>query len=114
MEERFPNFLTEVDQNEIPQEDIFVFVYAAGHGSASQEQYYLLNEDNVDKIFFPLEEKLRKYGQLGESNVKVVAVYDTSRGPYGPLRFKIELALEKAEEERKLAESEAETEPNQK
>ena len=55
MEKKFPNFLTEMDQNQIPLEEIFVFVYAAGHGCESHEKYYLLNEDNVDKIFFPLE-----------------------------------------------------------
>ena len=37
MEEQYPNFLTEMNPNELPQEEILVFVYAAGHGCATHE-----------------------------------------------------------------------------
>ena len=95
MEERYPNFVNDMDPKNLPQEEILVFVYAAGHGCATHEQYYLLNENHVDKIFWPLEERLGKYGELGGSNVKVVAIYDICREPFDPLKNKVEEALKK-------------------
>ena len=58
MEKEHPNFLTEKDPKDLPQEEILVFAYTAGHGCATHEQFYLLNENKVEKIFWPFEEKL--------------------------------------------------------
>ena len=74
--------MTKKDPKEIPQEEILVFAYTAGHGCATHEQYFLLNESKVDKIFWPFEGKLRKLGEIGGNNVKVVAIYDICREPY--------------------------------
>ena len=41
---------------------VFVFVYYAGHGCMQKRQYFVLNEDNVEKSFWPAEEKLRLIG----------------------------------------------------
>ena len=88
------DFLTK--KVEIPPEEILVFAYTAGHGCADHKQYYLLNEKDVNKIFWPFEDKLRKLGELGGSNVKVVAVYDICREPIEPLKKRISESLEKA------------------
>ena len=87
-----------MDPKQLPKEEILVFAYTAGHGCATHEQYFLLNEDKVEKIFWPFEEKLRKLGELGGSNVKVVAVYDICREPLEPLKNKIYEALKKQTE----------------
>ena len=114
MEKEYPNFLTEKDPKDLPQEEILVFAYTAGHGCATHEQFYLLNENKVEKIFWPFEEKLQKLGELGGNNVKVVGVYDICREPYEPLKNKIEEVLKKAAEESKRAPtSQLETDPDE-
>ena len=44
---------------EIPHEEILILAYFAGHGCSDHKQYYLLNEPEIGKIFWPVEEKLR-------------------------------------------------------
>ena len=62
VEEKFPDFLTKNDPAEIPKEEILVFAYTAGHGCADSKQYFVLNENDIDKIFWPIQEKLRQIG----------------------------------------------------
>ena len=40
-------------------------------------------------------------GELGGSNVKLIAIYDICREPYEPLKAKIQEALDKAAEKLK-------------
>ena len=95
-EKETEDFLTK--KVKIPPEEILVFAYTAGHGCADHKQYYLLNEKDVNKIFWPFEDKLRKLGELGGSNVKVVAVYDICREPFEPLKKRISESLDKVAE----------------
>ena len=39
--------------------DVFVYVYYAGHGCADNQQMFVLNEQSVDKIFWPAEKKIK-------------------------------------------------------
>ena len=78
---------------EPPKEEILILTYFAGHGCSDHSQFFLLNESESEKIFWPAEAKLRKIGQLCGSQVKVVAVYDICREPYESLKVKIEQAL---------------------
>ena len=70
-----------MDPEQIPSEEILVFAYTAGHGCADGKQYYVLNEKELDKIFWPFEDKLRQMGET-RRNVKIVAVYDICREDY--------------------------------
>ena len=75
-----------MDPKDIPRDEVLVFAYYAGHGCADHRQYYLLNENTVERIFWPVQEELRKMGELGGYSVKVVAVYDICREPFEPLK----------------------------
>ena len=54
VEEKIPDFLNKTSTVEIPQEEILVFAYTAGHGCADSKQYYVLNENDINKIFWPI------------------------------------------------------------
>ena len=53
-EQKYPNFLTEMDPKDVPRDEVLVFAYYAGHGCADHRQYYLLNENTVERIFWPV------------------------------------------------------------
>ena len=78
------------DDFEPPTEEIIILAYFAGHGCSDHRQFFLLNESESKKIFWPAETKLRKIGEVCGSQVKVIAVYDICREPYEPLKAKIE------------------------
>ena len=42
------------------KEEAFVFVYVAGHGCADTSQYFVLNEHDIDKAFWKIEDKLMR------------------------------------------------------
>ena len=55
------------------------FAYAAGHGCADVHQYFMLNEADINKVCFKLEEELMLLSKQGGGNNSVFAVYDICR-----------------------------------
>ena len=56
-------------------------------------QYFLMNERDISKIFWPAETNLRKIGTIGGSSVKVMAIYDICREALDPLKKRIAFSL---------------------
>ena len=74
--------------------EIFFFVYYAGHGCADVNQYLVLNEKEVEKIFWPIEDNLRRLGKKCGAALKLFAVYDCCREDYTALKDKVKNLLE--------------------
>ena len=55
------------------------FAYFAGHGSAETHQYFVLNEIDNEKIFWPAESKLIKLADRCNNSLKVFVVFDVCR-----------------------------------
>ena len=70
------------------QEVLLVFYYA-GHGCMKKKQYIVLNEDDIDKIFWPSEENLRVIGRMCGPSVKIFAVNDCCREDYSDLKERL-------------------------
>ena len=66
-----------------------MYFYYAGHGCADHKQIVVLNEQNIDKIFWTVEDKIKTFLRRCGSNVKAICVYDCCREPYQKLRDKI-------------------------
>ena len=77
---RKPDFLECKDYQQITSE-VLLFAYFAGHGCADTNQYFVLNEDNMDKVFWPAERKLMKLAQKCGVPLKIIVVYDICREP---------------------------------
>ena len=73
-----PDFLEDKTYKQI-KEEIFLFVYFAGPGCVDNKQYYVLNEDTVDKCFWKAEEKLRTLTVMAGTSLKMFVVFDTCR-----------------------------------
>ena len=56
-----------------------LYVYFACHGAADNRQYILLNEKQVEKIFWPAEAKIKSILARAGSNCKSIVVYDCCR-----------------------------------
>ena len=41
--------------HESEKENVFIYAYAAGHGVADTQQYFLVNDEDLDKAQFPIE-----------------------------------------------------------
>ena len=54
-------------------------VYVAGHGAADHQQYFLLNEKDIDEIFCPIEQKNRLLLKRCGQRCKMFAIYDCCR-----------------------------------
>ena len=61
------------------KEEVLLVFYYAGHGSMEKDQYIVLNEDDIDKIFWPVEKELRLLGTQCGSSVKIFAINDCCR-----------------------------------
>jgi hypothetical protein len=61
-ETKEPNFIENGNSKNYVRE-IFFFVYYAGHGCADVNQYLVLNEKEAEKIFWPVEDYLRRLGR---------------------------------------------------
>ena len=60
------------------------------------QQYVVLNEDDIEKIFWPAEEKLRLLGRQCGPSLKIFAVNDCCREDYLNLRKNLETEQEKS------------------
>ena len=59
----------------------FLFVYAAGHGVADQQQYFLLNETSGN--IFPIEQRCKDVCLLTKNDCTVFAVFDMCKDVKG-------------------------------
>ena len=75
--------------------EIFLHCYFACHGCQDHTQKVLLNEKDIDKIFWEPETNVKKLLGTTGSNVKALCIYDCCREPYQPLRDRIIEALKK-------------------
>lgn len=91
-ESKEPNFIENGNSNKHVRE-VFFFVYYAGHGCADVKQYFVLNEKEVNKIFWPAEQKIRLIGKKCGSACKIFVVFDCCREDYVALRNKVEKKL---------------------
>ena len=83
---------------------MLLIAYFAGHGCADTKQYYVLNEDQVDKCFWEAEMHLQRLAKMAGPNFKEFIVFDTCREPIDIPRNKvIEYHAEQAA--KKLSES---------
>ena len=71
-------------------QESFMYFYYASHGCADTQQYVMLNEKNVNDIFWPAEQKTRKLLERNGGQVKAVVIFDCSRENYQELKEKIE------------------------
>ena len=69
--------------------EVFLYIYYAGHGCSDNMQYFVLNGQEVDKIFYPAEYRIKKILARAGSNCKSMVVYDCCREDYAELRKKI-------------------------
>ena len=88
-ETKEPNFIENGNSKNYVRE-IFFFVYYAGHGCADVNQYLVLNENKAEKIFWPIEDFLRRLGKKCGSALKLFVIYDCCREDYLALRQKVE------------------------
>ena len=75
-----PDFLNCKDYQQIKEEALLV-AYFAGHGSADTKQYFVLNEDTMDKVFWDAEAKLIRLAKMCGNALKILVIYDTCREP---------------------------------
>ena len=56
-----------------------LFAYFAGHGCQDPRQVFILNEDNVDNAFWPVEYNLNRLMDLCGGALKVFCIFDCCR-----------------------------------
>ena len=79
--------------------EIFLFAYFAGHGCADTSQYFVLNEDTVEKCFWNAERRLIQLAKRSGKLFKQFVVFDTCREPIKIPRGKVEAYHKKLAEE---------------
>ena len=57
------DFLTKIDPAEQIKDEVLVFAYFAGHGCGDTKRQFVLNETEIDKVFWPAEDKLMKFAR---------------------------------------------------
>ena len=62
--------------------EAYLFIYLAGHGCSDYRQYFLLDEENPDQIFWKAEADSRKLLDRCGKEVKMFVVYDCCREDY--------------------------------
>ena len=63
------------------REHILLYAYFAGHGCADTHQYFVINESDLDKAFWPAEMKLLQLAKRCGDGLKILVVYDICREP---------------------------------
>ena len=91
-EKRQPDFISKgLSKNFL--HEVFLYIYYAGHGCADSSQYIILNETNIDKIFWPAEDKIKLILRRSGSNLKSLVVFDCCREDYTEARNRVIEAL---------------------
>ena len=57
------DFLNKIDMTEQIKDEILLFVYFAGHGCGDTKRMFVLNEADIDKVFWPAEDRLIKFAK---------------------------------------------------
>ena len=57
------NFLTKIDPSEQIRDEVLLFSYFAGHGCGDTKRLFVLNEADIDKVFWPAEDRLIKFAR---------------------------------------------------
>lgn len=84
------DFLTKLDPAEQIRDEILVFAYFAGHGCGDTKRLFVLNEADMDKVFWPAEDKLIKFARQCGAGLKVLVVFDTCWEPISTTRAQIQ------------------------
>ena len=87
------DFISRGLANKFTQE-IFIHFYFACHGCSDSTQKVLLNEREIDKIFWESELKIKQLLETTGSNVKALVIYDCCREPFEKLKQNIIKALD--------------------
>ena len=83
------NFLTKLDPTEQIRDEILVFAYFAGHGCGDTKRLFVLNEADMEKVFWPAESRLMNFAIQCGSGLKVLAVFDTCWEPIATTRAQV-------------------------
>ena len=94
-EKEIPNFIEKGLSSKFADE-VLLFVYYAGHGCMETKQYFVLNEDELNKRFWSAEDKFEKIGIKSGSAVKIIVVNDCCREDYRKLRESMETEGERS------------------
>ena len=54
------DFLNKIGRSEQIKDEILLFAYFAGHGCGDTKRSFVLNEADIDKVFWPAEDRLIK------------------------------------------------------
>ena len=92
-----PDFLS-VEGHQQIYDEVLLFVYFAGHGCADTNQIFVVNESNLDKVFWNAEEKLTKLAERCGNALKQIVVFDVCREPISKTKKSIKNARDKREE----------------
>ena len=57
------DFLTKVDPAEQIRDEVLLFAYFAGHGCGDTKRLFVLNEPDMNKVFWPAEDRLIKFAR---------------------------------------------------
>ena len=107
-EKQEPDFIAKGLSKNFLHEAFFYFYYA-GHGCSDNRQMIVLNEKEIDKIFWPAESKIKLILSRSGSNCKSMVVFDCCREDYhGAKNRAIESQQQNQEEIKKEAQEEEE------
>ena len=84
------DFLTKVDPAKQIRDEVLVFAYFAGHGCGDTKRLFVLNEADMEKVFWPAEERLINFAKQCGSGLKVLAVFDTCWEPIATTRAQVQ------------------------
>ena len=57
------DFINKVARSDQIKDEILLFAYFAGHGCGDTKRLFVLNEADIDKVFWPAEERLMKFAR---------------------------------------------------
>ena len=57
------NFLTEIHPFEQIRDEVLLFAYFSGHGCGDTKRIFVLNESEIEKVFWPAESRLIHFAQ---------------------------------------------------
>ena len=84
-EKKYPNFIAR-GMSKVFKLESFVYLYYAGHGCSDNRQYVLLNENDIDKIFWAAEAETKTLLKRCGSSCKAIVIFDCCREDYSNLR----------------------------
>ena len=83
-----PDFIAKGLSNQFLLE-VFLYIYYAGHGCLGSKQQIVLNETEVEKIFWPAESKIKLILKRSGSICKTIVVFDCCREDFAEARDRV-------------------------